>query len=130
MAAPLLPRLTVDLHPFHCTVSDIYFPILVSIHHLLFSVPYGFTVLCMFAIACAGFAYIFFRFKAKKISYFSLSFALSEYERRALIPVLWHLFSLLQSSLTILCPFFPCLLSPFPCLLPPGRLSPASCSYV
>ncbi len=34
---------------------------------------------------CAGFAYIFFRFKAKKISYFSLSFALSECERRNLI---------------------------------------------
>jgi hypothetical protein len=33
----------------------------------------------------AGFAYIFFRFKAKKIPNFSLNFALSEYERRTLI---------------------------------------------
>ena len=33
-------------------------------------------------LGCAGFAYIFFCFKAKKIPYFSLSFALNEYERR------------------------------------------------
>jgi hypothetical protein len=33
---------------------------------------------------CAGLAYILFRFKAKKIPYFALSFALSEYEQRTL----------------------------------------------
>ncbi len=33
-------------------------------------------------LGCAGFAHIVFRFKAKKIIYFSLSFALNEYERR------------------------------------------------
>jgi hypothetical protein len=35
-------------------------------------------------IGCAVFAYIFFRFKAKKIPYFSASFALSENMRRTL----------------------------------------------
>jgi hypothetical protein len=34
-------------------------------------------------VGCAGFAYIFFRFKVKKIPYFSISFALSKYERCA-----------------------------------------------
>jgi hypothetical protein len=33
----------------------------------------------------AGFAYIFFASKREKITYFSLSFALSEYERRTLV---------------------------------------------
>jgi hypothetical protein len=35
-------------------------------------------------LGCAGFAYIFFRLKVKKIPYFSLSFAITGYERRTI----------------------------------------------
>jgi hypothetical protein len=51
------------------------------------TVTTAFPVISM-GLGCAGFAYIFFRFKAKKITYFSLSFALSEYERRTLYETL------------------------------------------